>query len=467
MKDNIFRMYDIRGIVGTELKIDQAYDLGKAIITYYKQIHPETTSIIIGRDGRTHSPDITQNIIQAAIDMGFDVTDIGIVPTPVLYFAVQHLNNKAGIAITASHNTKEYNGIKMWGISGDKIQDIKHIYHQKNFYENKTNKRGTVTQQDICSIYIDYLVENFAHLKNKKLNAVIDCGNGSAGAVMPQLIKKMGWQNVSLLFPEIDGTFPNHEADPTVPENMEHVKHALAQDQELVVGIGFDGDADRMNPMTPSGKLVPGDELLALFAQKIARTHPNSAVVFDIKSSSGLIEVLEKLGSKPIISPSGHSYIKKAIKEHNAVLAGELSCHFFFADRYFGYDDGIYAAMRLIEIIDESQQTFEKLLSAFPAKISSPEIRMKCSSDEEKTKIVDHVKTIFAARPDVDAITIDGIRVQMSYGWGLIRVSNTQPVICLRFESGTKDGLTQVKQDFYNAMLPYFDAQKLKDSIEL
>ncbi len=277
----------------------------------------------------------------------------------------------------------------------------------------------------------------------------------------------MNWKDVSLLYPEVDGTFPNHEADPTVPKNMQDIKKLLHENPTLRAGLGLDGDCDRMNPMTPSGTLVPGDQMLAVYMKKIMKTHPESTVVFDVKGSAGLSEVLESWGIKPIISPSGHSLIKQAIKKHNAILAGELSCHFFFNDRSAGYDDGIYAALRLFEILDETDKTFEELLQIFPKKISSPEIRVPCTSDDEKVKIVNHVKYIFAARKDVDALTIDGIRAHMNYGWGLIRASNTQPAFCLRFESSNQEGLLQVKQDFYNALLPFFDKEKLKKIIEL
>ncbi|MFH0897959.1 MAG: phosphomannomutase/phosphoglucomutase [bacterium] len=467
MKDNIFRKYDIRGVVGKDLLIEESYNLGCAIVTYLKQIHPNATQVIVARDGRTHSQEIITNLVQAITDLGLDVIDIGLTPTPVMYFAVHTLKNPTALIVTASHNTKEYNGIKIWDVSGDQIQEIKQIYKNKNFYQNKSGQNGTVIKTDMISKYLDYLQAHFSTLQNKSLHVAIDCGNGSAGAVIPQLIERMNWKHVTLLYPEVDGTFPNHEADPTVPENMKDIKQVLAQNPMLRAGIGLDGDCDRMNPMTPSGILVPGDKLLAVFAQKILEKYPQAAVVFDIKASSGLVEVLEKFNGKPVMSPSGHSLIKRAIKKHNAILAGELSCHFFFNDRYLGFDDGIYAALRLLEILDQTDKTFDQLLEIFPKKISSPEIRMLCSTDEEKTKIVDHVKTIFSARKDIDTLTIDGIRAQMTYGWGLIRASNTQPVICLRFESSTQNGFQQVKQDFYDALVPHFDAKKLKELIEL
>jgi phosphomannomutase/phosphoglucomutase len=227
----------------------------------------------------------------------------------------------------------------------------------------------------------------------------------------------------------------------------------------------LDGDADRANPMTKSGELVAGDKILALYAQKTLQDFPGASIVFDIKSSGGLIELLTQWGGKPCISPSGHSLIKKAMVEHKAKLAGELSCHFFFNDRYFGYDDGIYATLRLFEILARTDKTLEQLLEVFPVKISSPEIRIKCSSDAQKVAIVQDVTKIFTARKDAQLLTIDGIRASMSYGWGLIRASNTQPVICLRFEAATQEGFDHIKNDFYLALLEHFDKKELEKYI--
>lgn len=466
MNDCIFREYDIRGIVGTELPIDQAYDLGQAIVTFLKKKHPHLTTMVVGRDGRTHGQSITKHVMQAFLDHGLDIINIGIVPTPVVYFSVHFFNTSGGICVTASHNPKEYNGIKIWGVWGKEIQEIKKIYQTKAFAE-KSNKKGAIRDYDMIAEYVKYLSEKFSHLQNAKLDVVIDCGNGTAGTVFPALVEKMNWGNVKLLFTEVDGTFPHHEADPTVKKNMLAVKGELDRSSWFKFGIGLDGDCDRMAPMTQNGFLVPGDQLLALFAQKVLKNNPKATVVFDIKSSASLTEVLQQLGANPVMSPSGHSIIKEQMLKYKALLAGELSCHFFFSDRYFGYDDGIYAAMRLFEIIQESNETLENLIASFPIKVSSPEFRIPCVSEAEKGIIVDHVKNIFAARTDADIITIDGIRAQMAYGWGLARASNTQNVICLRFESDSAAGLKKVKQDFFDALVPYFEKKKLKEGIDL
>jgi len=467
MNSAIFREYDIRVIIGKELPIEESYDLGKAIITYLRHKHPEESTLVIGHDARSHSIPIQENIIKAAIDLGLNVINIGLCPSPVVYFAHHKFNTPIALVVTASHNPKEYNGIKIWGTWGQQIQEIKDIYESisKETLVETPNIKGSLKAYNIIDEYVSYLTNHFKHLKNLSIDAVVDCGNGTGGPVFSKLISTMNWSNVKLLYAQPDGNFPNHEADPTIPENMQDVKKILAQDPTLKVGLGLDGDADRMNPMTKSGELVAGDKMLAIYAQKTLQDFPGASVVFDIKSSSGLTELLTQWGAHPHVSPSGHMLIKKAMAECDAKLAGELSCHFCFNDRYFGYDDGIYAALRLFEILAQSDKTLETLLEVFPHKESSPEIRIKCSSDAQKIAIVEDVKQIFAARKDAELLTIDGIRASMDYGWGLLRASNTQPVICLRFESTTKEGFARVKDDFYQALLLHLDKETLEKYI--
>lgn len=465
MQDVIFREYDIRGKVGSELIVEQTYDLARAIATYLKQQNSKLKKVAIGMDGRTHSMAIRDQMAKGVIDSGLDVVFVGTCPTPVVYFTMYNLPVDAGIMITASHNPKEYNGMKITlgkeVVWGKRLQEIKNIYKSGSFM-NVINK-GTYSEHLMLDTYIAWLVNQFAHLKDMDLSAVIDCGNGAAGTVMPQILKAMNWKNVSLLYEEVDGTYPNHEADPTVEKNMLDVKRLL-QTTDVQVGLGLDGDCDRMDPMTKSGFLVPGDQLLAVFSQKIVKEHPGAPVVFDIKSSSALIEVLEKIGAQPHISPSGHSIIKDQMKLHDALVGGELSCHFFFHDRYFGYDDGIYAAFRLFEILVESKKSLDSLLSIVPKKFSSPEYRVKCD-EAKKHGIVESVKAAFEKRTDVKALTIDGIRATMPYGWGLVRVSNTQPALTIRFESDSPEGLVHVKKDFYDVLKPFFDGAWLQQQL--
>ncbi|MDR3550198.1 MAG: phosphomannomutase/phosphoglucomutase [Candidatus Babeliales bacterium] len=468
MQEVIFREYDIRGKVGSELSIEETYNLSRSIALYLSQKMPSLKKVAIGMDGRTHSPAIKEQCVKGFLDSGIDAVFIGTCSTPVLYFTMHTKPFDAGVMITASHNTKEYNGFKIClgkeSVWGKQIQEIKELYKNKQYLESAT--KGTYSESLMIDPYVTWMVDAFKHLKGPKISAVIDCGNGSAGTIMPELVKRMGWSSkVMLLYPEVDGNYPNHEADPTVEKNMLDVRKILER-TNIEVGIGLDGDCDRMAPMTKEGFLVPGDQLLGLFAQQVIKEHPGSAVVFDVKSSVGLIDYLESIGAKPCMSPSGHSIIKDYMKKNNAFLGGELSCHFFFHDRYFGYDDGVYAMMRLFEILLDSQKTLQELLSVFPKKYSSPEYRVICQEDQ-KYAIVDAVKSAFMQRADVKAITIDGIRASMPYGWGIARVSNTQPAITIRFESDSPAGLAHVKQDFYDVLKSYFDAKWLADQLGL
>lgn len=465
MQPTIFREYDIRGIVGSELLIEDCYKLAKAIVTYLHRKHPESKHFIVGRDGRLHSPAIHAEVVRAITHLGFNVIDVGVCPTPLVYFATHYLQVPTALMISASHNPGEYNGIKIWGVAGEQIAAIKQLFYNGDLLP-AVEQHGKHELHDAKTAYLDYLEGQFAHLKHKPIRALIDCGNGAGGTVMPELLERMQWPHVKLLFAEVDGTFPNHEPDPTVAEHM----HALAnelQANNYAVGLGLDGDCDRMNPMTSDGTLVSGDHLLALFAMEVLQNHPGAAVVCDIKSSGSLIDVLHKAGGKACVAPSGHSLIKKAMKDNQALLAGELSCHFFFHDRYFGFDDGIYAGLRLLELLDRTGKTLQELLSMIPHKVSSPEIRIACTSDGQKQVIVSAIKDVFTQRTDLELITIDGIRAHMSYGWGLLRASNTQPVISLRFEADDAAGLTRVKNDFYTLLLPYFDEALLRSKIEL
>ena len=455
----IFREYDIRGKVGSELKIDQIYDLGRALAVYIKQKRPAAQTVAIGADGRVHSPEIKNLIVRALQDSGFDVIFIGLCHSPALYFAMHTLPVDAGIMVTASHNPKEYNGLKIClgkeSVWGAEIQEIYHLYAQHASLPEV--KKGNYTEQDIMPAYINWLAKHFPELQNMQLAAVIDCGNGAAGAVIPQLIEKMQWQHVTVLYPEVDGTYPNHEADPVHIENMKDVEHVL-KTTDATVGIGLDGDADRMAPMTKSGHLVSGDQLLGIFAQS-ASLPAGSAVVCDVKSSAVLLDYLRKLGLNPIISPSGHSIIKDMMNRYAAPLGGELSCHFFFADRYFGYDDGVYAMLRLFLILQNA--SLDELLKVYPNMFTSDEYRIPCD-ENKKQLVVQTVKDIFAQKSDAECITIDGVRASLPYGWGLIRASNTQPVLSMRFESATAEGLTTIKKDFIHALAPFYEQAMLQ-----
>lgn len=506
MKDTIFREYDIRGFVGTELIIEEVYALTRAIAYYFVERNPQVKTVAVGMDGRTHSLAIKTAMCQALVDSGLDVVFVGVCPSPALYFALHTLPVDAGMMITASHNSKEYNGIKIClGTSvvwGEEINKIRGLYHQKKFIGDQmgasgqgqknggvsqeqstvqdltiqkrivAHEKGVMREYQIIKDYVTWLADHFKHLRGMNMSVVVDCGNGAAGTVLPQLVKVMQWPHVQLLYPEVDGDFPHHEADPTVEKNMQDVKQwlqmaqshttAKRQENDRLLGIGLDGDCDRMDAMTQSGKLVPGDQLLALFAQDVINDHAGAGIVCDIKSSSGLIELLHTWGAKVCISPSGHAIIKDQMKKYAAILGGELSCHFFFHDRYFGYDDGIYAMLRLFELLAQSGKSLDELLTIFPNKYSTREFRIPFD-DSKKNEIIAEVKAYFVLRADAQIMTIDGIRVTMPYGWGIVRASNTQPVLTIRFESDTSDGLERIKQDFQEVLQPYFDHIILKE----
>ena len=462
ISDSIFREYDIRGIVGQELPIEATYDLAHAMVAYFYQHNPSLRTIAVAMDGRTHSAAIKEQVCAAITDAGINVIFLGTCPTPAMYFSQHTTNADAGIMITASHNPKEYNGFKLClnkeSVSGNQIREIRTLYKNKARITEKN--KGTVSDQPIHKAYITWLVDQFAALKGLEMPMVMDCGNGVAGTIIPDLMRALGWKNVTILFPEIDGTYPHHDADPTIEKNMADVKKVLAT-TDCQLGLGFDGDADRVGAMTKEGYLIPGDKLLALLAKPIIHTHEGATVVCDVTSSSALLDVIKCWGGRCCMVPTGHASIKAAMKKEHALIGGELSCHFTFADRYFGFDDGIYAALRLIEYIHTSKQTLSDLVNVFPQIYSSPSIRIPydCS---HVTEMISSIRTYFEKQSDATILAIDGIRVTTPYGWGLIRPSNTQPVISLRFESNTENGLKKIKKDFAQLLAPYFDEGTLK-----
>lgn len=463
MQDIVFREYDIRGIVGQELPIDSMYDLGKAIAYYFVIKKPTIKKIAIGMDGRLHSHAIKEHIVAAFIDSGIDVVFIGICPTPVLYFALQTCSVDGGIMITASHNPKEYNGLKLclgkeslWGVQ---VKEIGFYYREKKSL--LTRKKGVYTQLEVIPDYIAWLVEHFSNLVGVPISMVVDCGNGAAGTVLPQLIEQMKWQQVQLLYPEVDGNYPHHEADPVVEANMRDARQRVLS-TPADFAVGFDGDCDRMAAMTKKGYLVPGDKLLALFAQQVLDIQSIATIVCDIKSSSSVIRVLQQWGAVVHLSPSGHAIIKKNMSKTKAIIGGELSCHFIFNDRYFGFDDGIYAFLRLCEMLHTTGKSLDEMLKIFPQTFISPELRIACPEDA-KSHVIACAKQFFASKKNAEFITIDGMRVTMEYGWGLIRASNTQPVISIRFESDTQQGLFQLRNDFMHALEGVLDTTALEN----
>jgi len=472
MKDSVFREYDIRGIVGEELNLDQVYKLGCAIAYYFAQHNPELKTVVVGRDARSHSPLIKKELFRALTDAGLTVLNVGICSSPVIYFGLHTQKIDAGIMITASHNPAAYNGLKIClgttSLSGEAIREIRTLYKQNKKLE-KLERPGDVKNINLVDLYVDWITNHFVHLKNMDVPLIVDCGNGTSGPELLKVIDKLCWTGVDVLYADADGTFPNHEADPSVEKNMQDVKEALIKGKYLF-GIGLDGDGDRMGAMTKGGTLIPADRLLALFAQPLfadaQKNYSNTGVVFDIRSSQGLVDLLTEWGTNSYWSPAGHSNIKKSMKEKNALLGGEMSCHFMFADKYFGYDDGIYAALRLIEIIVASGKSLDELISIFPNKYSSPEIRIRCGQLDTRLVVKD-VHESFARSKKGKLTTIDGVRVECDYGWGLVRESNTQPVLSMRFESDSPQGLQLIKKDFFIILRRYFDDVLLKQELQL
>jgi phosphomannomutase/phosphoglucomutase len=346
-------------------------------------------------------------------------------------------------------------------VSGDAIQAILHLFKARKKFAAKTP--GMYKEQLMVPEYIALLKRLFPHLVGLDMSVVFDTGHSAVGAVLPDLIKVMQWKNTHTLCAEVDSSLAIHEADPTSDNNVQDLKQAV-QSQKALLGIGFDGDGDRMGAVTDEGHLLPGDRLLALFSKPLLQKLPGARIAFDIKCSSILNETIQKWGGRVHVSPSGHSFIKEAMRKHNAVLAGELSCHFFFNDRYFGFDDGIYAALRLLELLLHSQSTLAKLLKEIPHRENSPELRIACGRTSGSA-IVQAVKQKFLTEKDVKITTIDGVRVDTQDGWGLVRASNTQPVICIRFESRTKDGLKRMREKFVQALEPCFEKEEIGKKI--
>jgi phosphomannomutase/phosphoglucomutase len=454
MNDGIFRQYDIRGIIGSEFDITKTYDLGLAIAYRLKELKPIARTCVVGYDGRETSRPIAEALMQAMRASGFDVINIGLCATPVLYFARHNNGFDAGLMVTASHNPKEYNGIKICvddrPVWGNDLQIIKRYFHEKKAV---AAPQGAYTEQDMNAEYIAWLVNHFSDLKAYNADCVIDCGNGTTGPLITALIEGMGWQNVSVLFSEVDGTFPHHDADPIIADNMRFVKDVLSSSSHQC-GIGLDGDGDRMSIMTRAGELIPGDVLLGLFATELSL---NSSVIYDVKSSLALVNWIRSLQLIGYFSPSGHSLIHTLMREKNALLGGEFSCHFFFADDYFGYDDGLYAMLRFMRLIRRNGKTADQLYAEFPSYKSSPEIRIPCSEPNKK-RILRDVEQHFLQRDDCcEIMTLDGVRVSMPYGWALVRISNTQPMLSVRCESQTVPGLQAIKRDVIAVLDRFFD----------
>ncbi|NBX92632.1 MAG: phosphomannomutase/phosphoglucomutase [Proteobacteria bacterium] len=439
VNEAIFREYDIRGIADSDLTDGTAVLLGKAIGTFVRKKGGQSFSV--GRDCRLSGPRIRKALIDGLVSTGLNVVDIGLVPTPLLYFSVFHLNTDGGVQITGSHNPPEHNGLKVCvgktTLHGEEIQELKELVRSQAFAQG----RGTISEADIKKDYAQHI---FRTVKPPfPLKVVVDSGNGTAGVIAPELFRRLGCEVIEL-FSEPDGNFPNHPPDPTVPESQK-VLISEVQRHKAHVGIGFDGDADRVAVVDPSGKALFGDELLVLYARRLLKDHPGATVISEVKASHRLFQDIAQHGGKPILWKTGHSLIKAKMKETGALLAGEMSGHMFFKDRYFGFDDAIYAAVRLFEILSEEKKTAFELLRDLPPSFCTPEIRMECS-DDKKFEVVSRAKKQFEGK-GYRVNSIDGARVEFKDGWGLVRASNTQAVLVLRFEATSAERLQEIRTD--------------------
>ncbi|MCP4746346.1 MAG: phosphomannomutase/phosphoglucomutase [Desulfobacteraceae bacterium] len=436
MNHEIFRQYDIRGIAGKDLNEDDVVLLGKAIGTYLLQ--EQKSYIAVGRDCRVTSEAYTKCLIEGLKSTGCRIVDIGLCSTPVCYFAIRSLETQGSVMVTASHNPPEYNGFKICSgvdsVYGEQLQQIRKIIEKKEFPQG----RGSVESYKIMMPYIDYVLKNI-NLK-KPMRVGVDCGNGMAGITAVPILKSLGCE-VHELYTQPDGNFPNHEADPTVADNMVDLIE-LVKDKKLDVGFGYDGDGDRIGVVDANGSLIYGDQLMILFSREILSRKPGATFISEVKCSQTMYDDIEKNGGKAIMWCTGHSMIKQKMKEEKAELAGEMSGHIFFADRYLGFDDAVYATCRLLEILSSTGKTITQLLSDVPKTYSTPEIRMDCP-DNVKFEVVEKVTEYFRQREKV--IDIDGARVLFGDGWGLVRASNTQPALVLRFEALSEDRLNVIR----------------------
>jgi len=439
----VFREYDVRGVVDKDLNFDFAYDLGRSIGTY--SIPMGVKTMALGMDCRLSSPTYREAIRQGLNSTGVNIIDVGLCATPVLYFAIRHYNADGGVMITGSHNPPEYNGFKICvgpdTIYGDDIQDVRKIMERGEYISGG----GTFRVADVSQLYEDYLFNN---VKIKEgLNIVVDGGNGVAGLFALPLFRRFGC-NVTDIYCDPDGRFPNHFPDPTILENLSELI-SLVKEKKADIGIAYDGDADRIGVVTDKGDVLWGDELLLLFSRFILKASPGATIIGEVKCSQKLYDDIEKHGGRPIMWKAGHSLIKSKMKEENAPLAGEMSGHLFFADRYFGYDDAIYASLRLLEIISDTRKRISEILSDVPRTFTTPEIRVECP-DEVKFNVVHEVKEYF--RKDYKIIDVDGVRIPFGDGWGLVRSSNTQPVLVLRFEALTEKRLQAIRKTVENVL---------------
>ena len=435
----IFREYDIRGIYEIDLKGELPYFIGKAFGSYVKR--KNINEVCVGGDNRLTTPEIKEKLVKGLIETGINVIDIGIVPTPLLYFSVHFYEFGSGIMVTASHNPPEFNGFKMvlkeGSLYGKEIQKIADMIENEDFEKGV----GKFERKEVIDDYIKFMEERFKF--NKKFKVGIDTGNGTAGPLIEKLFRKLGIEFVGLYL-ESDGNFPNHLPDPVIPENLKDLID-IVKKYNLDCGFGFDGDGDRLGVVDEKGNILWGDQLLIVYSREVLKERKGVKIIFDVKCSRALEEEIEKMGGIPLMWKTGHSLIENKLHEEKAPIAGELSGHLYFADEYFGYDDAIYSSLRLLRIMDKEGKKLSEFFTDVKKYYSTPEIRIEVS-DENKFEIVEKVKNYFSKKYKIN--DIDGVKVYYPNGWALLRASNTQPALVVRIEGETEEELEKIKEEF-------------------
>ena len=432
----IFREYDIRGVAEEQLTTDGVRGLGRAVGTFLRR--RAGGNLTVGRDVRLSSPRLRDALVEGLVSTGARVTDLGAVPTPLLYFSAFHLHGDGGVMITGSHNPAEFNGFKtMLGkttIHGGDIQELYRILLESDFETGA----GTVESVDLLPAYLADVAPRFDF--KRRIKAVVDCGNGAGGPTARALFARLNVEIVELFF-EPDGRFPNHHPDPTVEGNLEALKKRV-HETGADMGLAFDGDADRLGAIDEQGNVIWGDQLMLIYGRQILQQTPGATIIGEVKCSQVMYDELRRLGGNAIMYKTGHSLIKAKMKETGALLAGEMSGHLFFADRFYGFDDALYSACRLIEIVAASGKPLSHQLAGLPKMVNTPEIRVDCA-DSQKAAVVERVKDHFRGKREFD--DVDGIRVKFPKGWGLVRSSNTQPILVTRYEAETPGLLAEYR----------------------
>ena len=451
----IFREYDIRGVVGADLDQDVAFSLGRAFSTLIKNVKEHGNRVSVGRDGRLSSGALASGIIRGIQLTGIDVCDIGLCPTPLQYFSLHRLDLDGGIMVTGSHNPPEYNGFKLSvgkeTIFGKDIQKLKEIMQKGAWAESPGE--GRLEHFDVLAAYREFMVKRFSYLSGKdyrRIKVVVDAGNGTGGIVAPGILEAMGCEVVPL-YCEPDGRFPNHHPDPTVIGNLaELIKVTKAEQTDI--GVGYDGDADRIGVIDGSGNIIWGDMIMIILSRDVLKKRPGAVVIGDVKCSQLMFDDIERHGGRPIMWKTGHSLVKDKMRKEGALLAGEFSGHIFISDDYFGFDDALYATFRLVEIMKTTGLGINELLSDIPRMYSTPEIRVDCPDDKKETVVERLARRCKEYRLSGsgplhirDIYEIDGVRLVFEKGWGLVRSSNTQPVVVLRFEAENEKSLGEYK----------------------